>query len=270
MGPDPSMSERLRAAFGGRAGGIVLTLLLEGLLVFLLLSFGPHMAQPRKVAETTTVLNIEAPPAPQPVPAPPEAEPQDPSEDAPAAPSPPRPQPQPQAQLPSQPSSSFAKPNLMPPQVQVTRPPAVMPMTPNQMAAADLSNLPARDAPAGGKPMMGPVGSARSSDSERVGTAKNGEPLYRVSWYREPTQRELDGYLSTAQGPGYAVIECRTVENFRVEECVGDSEYPQGSNMLRAVLAAAWQFRVRPARIGGQSQVGSMVRIRIEYGSRPG
>jgi len=42
-------------------------------------------------------------------------------------------------------------------------------------------------------------------------------------------------------------------------------ESPQGSQIGRAVMAAAWQFRVRPARIGGRDQVGSWVRIRIDY-----
>jgi protein TonB len=44
-----------------------------------------------------------------------------------------------------------------------------------------------------------------------------------------------------------------------------ESEGPQGSMMGRAVLAAAWQFRVRPARVNGREQFGSWVRIRIDY-----
>ena len=109
----------------------------------------------------------------------------------------------------------------------------------------------------------GPPGTA--SDSERIGTAPNGEPMYAARWYREPTRQELAGYLSTASGPGSALIVCRTVPDFRVEDCELLGEVPRGAQIGRAVLAAAWQFRVRPAIVGGRSQVGSWVRIRIDY-----
>ena len=117
----------------------------------------------------------------------------------------------------------------------------------------------------------GPVdtGNPRTAgDSERVGTAPNGEPLYAARWYREPTDQELSGYLSTANGPGYALIACRTVPDYYVENCVLLGESPPGSQIGRAVMAAAWQFRVRPARIGGREQFGSWVRIRITYSVR--
>lgn len=115
--------------------------------------------------------------------------------------------------------------------------------------------------------VYGPVdsGSQIEPDSQRVGTAPNGEPLYAAKWYREPTQQELAGYLSTATAPSAALIACRTVPDFRVADCQLVGESPDGSNIGRAVLAAAWQFRVRPARVGGRSQVGSWVRIRIDY-----
>jgi len=116
--------------------------------------------------------------------------------------------------------------------------------------------------------VYGPVDTgppSAANDSERVGTAPNGEPMYAARWYREPTRQELAGYLSTASGPGSALIVCRTVPDFRVEDCELLGEAPRGSQIGRAVLAAAWQFRVRPAIVGGRSQVGSWVRIRIDY-----
>lgn len=122
-----------------------------------------------------------------------------------------------------------------------------------------------------GPPDSGP--SRSSTDSERVGTAPNGEPLYAAKWYREPTQQELAGYLSTATAPSVALIACKTVPDYYVEDCVLVSESPAGSMIGRAALAAAWQFRVRPARVGGRELVGSWVRIRISYtisrGPRP-
>jgi periplasmic protein TonB len=102
-----------------------------------------------------------------------------------------------------------------------------------------------------------------------VGSAPNGERLYAAAWYREPYDNELRGYLSTAQGPGWAMIACRTVPDFRVDDCVGLDEYPNGSRLARAVLAAAWQFRVRPPQVGGRMLVGEWVRIRIDYSNRP-
>jgi len=41
------------------------------------------------------------------------------------------------------------------------------------------------------------------------------------------------------------------------------------SGIANAVLAAAWQFRVRPPQKGGMPMVGEWVRIRIDYDMRP-
>jgi protein TonB len=107
----------------------------------------------------------------------------------------------------------------------------------------------------------------RSSDSRRVGTAPNGQPLYAAAWYRRPRDEEMRGYLSTASA-GYAMIACRTVADFRVEDCALEDEFPAGSQMGRAVMGMARQFRVRPPMLGGQYQVGEWVRIRIYYDIR--
>jgi protein TonB len=126
--------------------------------------------------------------------------------------------------------------------------------------------------PQPGMPSYGPPNTGSSGamgDTEIVGTAPNGEPLYKAAWYKRPTDDELDGYLSTASGPGWGLIACRTAPDYRVEDCVPLAEYPQGSMMNRAILAATWQFKVRPPRRGGKSLVGSWVRIRIDYGMRP-
>ena len=112
-------------------------------------------------------------------------------------------------------------------------------------------------------------GAGRGVDSQVVGTAPDGSPLYGARWYREPQPDELSGYLSTASGPGWGLIACKTAPDWRVEDCVILDEYPNGSGIARATQAAAWQFKVRPPRLGGQYQVGSWVRIRIDYSNAP-
>jgi protein TonB len=135
----------------------------------------------------------------------------------------------------------------------------------------DIATLPRQPAaPAAPRRAAGPPNLASlPGDTPRVeGRGPRGEPLYAAAWYREPYDSELSGYLSTASGPGWGLIACRTVPDFRVEDCIKLDEYPEGSNIARAALAAAWQFRVRPPRLGGQSKVGEWVRIRIDYGIR--
>ena len=54
-----------------------------------------------------------------------------------------------------------------------------------------------------------------------------------------------------------------------MEDCVGLDEYPENSHLIQAVLAAAWQFRIRPPRVNGVLQVGDWVRIRVTYEELP-
>lgn len=105
----------------------------------------------------------------------------------------------------------------------------------------------------------------RPGDSARVGTAPDGQPLYAAEWYREPTQTELATYMprSMVEGGGWGLIACRTAERYRVKDCVELGSSP-GSRLAGAARQAAWQFLVRPPRIGGKPMIGEWVRIRIE------
>lgn len=158
-----------------------------------------------------------------------------------------------------------AQPSIQRPPTAPPSPPAPVEIEPSAFDLSDVQAPARQTSSAAQGPVIGPPNTGSSGDTPRVGTAPNGEPLYAASWYREPRPGELRGYLSTASGPGWGLIACRTVPDFRVEDCVALEEYPRDSNINRAVLAAAWQFRVRPPRLGGQYQVGTWVRIRIEY-----
>ncbi len=164
---------------------------------------------------------------------------------------------------PATPQGDAPEPPPMPPPVPGTPPPLPRPIEETPAPSPPQALLRPSEGRVYGPPNIG--GSALR-DTEQVGTAPNGEPLYAASWYREPSDDELRGYLSTASGPGWGLIACRTVPDYRVEDCVGIEEYPFGSQINRAVLAAAWQFRVRPPRRSGRLLVGSWVRIRIDYG----
>ena len=240
--------ERFGVKARERLTGAVLALLAEGLLILALLSLNFAQQPPKKPGAALVSVTLEPDADPAPDPAKPKAAPSV------QSPQPPRPMPdQPEPVTPVTPPTT-------PP------PPLFIPITKAAMAQADLSQFP-KQAPAA-KPKMGPPDTGSPGDSRRVGSAPNGAPLYAAAWYREPYDSELSGYLSTADGPGWALIACRTVAEFRVEDCVGLDEYPGGSNIQRSVLAAAWQFRVRPPRLGGVSKYGEWVRIRIDYGIR--
>jgi protein TonB len=256
--------DRIRAGAGRRAFGIGLALLMEALLLLALLSLGPGRQVGKEEDGRITVVNFagerptekaskEASPEPQQ-----RAEQQQPAPRQPAD-VPPGPQAaRPLPPAPAQVAQSQAPAPAAPPAT-VAAPPA---------AAPSPSIPPARGRPPSpGRAMYGPPdqGGSRSLDTEVVGTAPDGEPLYAAAWHTRPRADQLRGYLATANGPGWGLIACRTAPGFRVEDCVGLSEYPQGSQINRAVLAAAWEFKVRPPRIGGRSLVGSWVRIRIDY-----
>ncbi len=100
-------------------------------------------------------------------------------------------------------------------------------------------------------------------------TGPHGEPLYPAEWVREPTRAELATYLPpVVPQDAFALIACRTVAGFRVEDCTELDQSPAGSGLSRAIRLAAWQFRVRPPRVGGKLEVGAWVSIRIDFTER--
>jgi len=241
---------QLSIGAGRRTLAISLAVLIPALLLLMLLSWG-FEEQPDFSETPISVVTLEATEISEEPPEPSSPEP------ARAKEQPMSPQPAPQEPPPSAPAQPNAAPAAqpLPPPVIATPAPAISPSTPR---------------PSGGR-VYGPPnigGSSSSRDTERVGTAPNGEPLYAAAWYREPRDDELRGYLSTASGPGWGLIACRTAPDYRVEDCVGLDEYPNGSQINRAVLAAAWAFQVRPPRLGGRPLVGAWVRIRIDYGTK--
>lgn len=238
-----------------RATGVAAALVAELLLVLLLLTLAPDAPAPRRERRTVFSMTDEVPVAEQE-----------------KTPEPDTPAPQ-QVERPV----DVARP-VPPPVPAPATPPVpvpVVPLTPAQMAAADITPPapPAPPAPpvprrgVAGPPNVG--GGSAFADTPRVsGSGPNGEPLYAAAWYREPYPEELRGYLSTARGPGWALVACRTVREWRVEDCIALDESPAGSNIARSVLAAAWQFKVRPPRVGGELRYGEWVRIRIDYDVR--
>lgn len=214
--------------------------------MLLLITLGTNVAGIKEAAESLTTVDFAPEPQPSDAPEPDKAEqltalPRAAANPLLDRPTPPQPMPSPAVVLPVAPPTQGAEPS----------PPA----KPGIRAIV-------RSRESG---PTGPPDRASRGDSERVGTAGNGEPLYRARWYREPTDQELRGYLSTASGPGWALINCRTVPDFRVEDCELVDEWPSGAQIGRAVMAAAWQFRVRPPQLGGRPLVGAWVRIRISY-----
>jgi len=147
----------------------------------------------------------------------------------------------------------------------------VTPLTQQEFAASDISKLPSHEV-AGPKVGEGGegTGSAHGSGDSEVagGQGPGGETLYKVDWYRHPTGQELDFYKpKTDTGSGWGEIACRTIDHYHVDDCIELGESP-GSGRARQVKEAAWQFLVRPPRVGDRPLIGGWVAIRIDFSER--
>lgn len=131
----------------------------------------------------------------------------------------------------------------------------------NEYRAGDISKM-KRQESASGEPASG----GSPGDSASAGQGPGGVRLYAAQWYREPTDAEIGPYLPQRRMQGdWAMIACKTVEKYHVEDCHELGESPPGSGLARAIRQASWQFLVRPPRVNGKPQVGEWVRIRFDF-----
>ncbi len=164
-------------------------------------------------------------------------------------------------------------PEVPPPPVPAPEQPPVGPrpfleLSRSDYQASDVSRITSRpmdDSPgadAGASASVGTRGDSEVSPMKGL----HGEKLYVAEWYVRPTHAQLATYVSDrAFASGWGLIACRTIPNYRVEDCQELGEAPRGSGYAGSVRQAAWQFRVRPPRVGGRYLVGEWVAIRIDY-----
>ena len=135
------------------------------------------------------------------------------------------------------------------PTIKPDKPLEMIEMSKDELAAADIRNVP----------------KASAGDSEEVGRGPHGEVLYAAEWAREPTDAEINGYLPRNPQSGWGMVACKTIPGNRVEDCVELENHPAGSHLASTLRQAAWQFRVRPPRKNGRPLVGEWVRIRFDF-----
>ena len=142
------------------------------------------------------------------------------------------------------------------------RPVPVIQLSRDEFAATDIGKL--------GHDGAGDAGEGDDTGVDTAAVAGPGEGpggarLYKAEWYREPAAGALALYLPGGPQPGWATIACRTIPAYHVENCREIDESPRGSGLARALRQAAWQFLVRPPRLGGKPLMGVWVSIRFDF-----
>ena len=144
----------------------------------------------------------------------------------------------------------------LPPAIPLAKSPWVE-LSKEDLAASDIAALGTR----------GASGAGNSASAMGPGEGPGGRQLYKAEWVVEPTDAELAYYMPQGIERGSsAEIACKTVPNYKVENCTLLSENPMGSGLARAMRLAAWQFKVRPPRIDGKPLIGAWVRIHFDFG----
>jgi protein TonB len=231
-----------RDLFGRRATALILAVAVHLLGILMLLYISPPQSLPRIVEDDLQTFNLAA--------------------------EKPKPKPQPQGKVvPKKKQSGGGAPKtpLPPAQSAATKPDPALNMvifSKKDFAAADIGKLPPHSGQGGESTGSGKDTGAAYGPGEGPG----GEQLYNAEWYQEPTHAELAFYLPPGGAPpGWGMIACRTIEDYHVDQCRQLGESPMGSGLSRTLRLAAWQFRVRPPRIGGRPIIGAWVRIRFDF-----
>lgn len=160
------------------------------------------------------------------------------------------------------------RPAVVPPPPPVPRPMPAFPalrLDHDTLASADIGAM----AHTPGKSGEGDADSG--TDSAAIagpGEGPGGAKLFYAEWYREPPPGALALYLPDGPQPGWAMVACRTIADYHVDNCRELGESPRGAGTARALRQAAWQFLVRPPRLGGKPLLGTWVRIRFDFSER--
>jgi protein TonB len=225
-----------RPSLRQRAGALGLTILIELAVLLLVLAFGGAKLRERIVSVAPTSIVFVPNPAPSPA----------------------RQRQAERVKEEAKPLPTLRRPRPVSPPTPRAELPFV-PLSRADFAASDIAKLGTAGAPPG-------TSEAEGASAAAVGEGPGGVALYNAEWVVEPSDAQLNGYLPREVASGsWALIACQTIAHNQVENCAQLGESPRGSGLSRAMRLAAWQFRIRPPRIGGKTMVGAWVRIRIDF-----
>ncbi len=223
-----------------RTAALILTLAISALVLLALLSIAASPKKPAEKPVPTVTFDLPAPSAA--AKSPDKSKSRTTETQAAAAP----------VTLPPQPKSPIIVP-IKPPPIPTKN---TVFVSKDEYAAMDIGKLPK----SGGAQGPGTAGKSAFGPGEGPG----GATLYPAEWYQRPARGALAAYLPEGAPPGsWAMIACKTVPRYHVDNCVGLGQSHQG--LSAALRQAAWQFLVQPPRVDGKPLIGVWVRIRFDF-----